>query len=91
MMHNAIKSDSSEAVLVVSDMMSENRVRVTQEMIQTAKERNVTKIIETLTSKQYNGDEEKKKRIQEIMKKTSKNFIGKIFLIFRKALKNFVQ
>ena len=76
MMHNAIKSDSSEAVLVVSDMMREsgvNGVRVTQEMIQTAQERKVTKIIETLTSESYNVDEEKEKRQIQIMKEPGKN------------------
>ena len=73
MMHNAIKSDSSEAVLVVSDMMKKNGVRVTQEMIQTAQERKVTKIIETLTSESYNVDEEKEKRQIQIMKEPGKN------------------
>ena len=73
MMHNAIKSDSSEAVLAVSDMMRKNGVRVTQEMMQTAKERKVTKIIETLTSESYNVDEEKEKRQIQIMKEPGKN------------------
>ena len=73
MMHNAIKSDSSEAVLAVSDMMRKNGVRVTQEMMQTAKKRKVTKIIETLTSESYNVDEEKEKRQIQIMKEPGKN------------------
>ena len=73
MMHNAIKSDSSEAVLAVSDMMRKNGVRVTQEMMQTPKERKVTKIIETLTSESYNVDEEKEKRQIQIMKEPGKN------------------
>ena len=73
MMHNAIESDSSEAVLAVSDMMRKNGVRVTQEMMQTAKERKVTKIIETLTSESYNVDEEKEKRQIQIMKEPGKN------------------
>ena len=73
MMHNAIESDSSEAVLAVSDMMRKNGVRVTQEMMQTAKKRKVTKIIETLTSESYNVDEEKEKRQIQIMKEPGKN------------------
>ena len=73
MMHNAIESDSSEAVLAVSDMMRKNGVRVTQEMIQTAQERKVTKIIETLTSESYNVVEEKEKRQIQIMKEPGKN------------------
>ena len=73
MMHNAVESDSSEAVLAVSDMMRKNGVRVTQEMMQTAKKRKVTKIIETLTSESYNVDEEKEKRQIQIMKEPGKN------------------
>ena len=73
MMHNAVESDSSEAVLAISDMMRKNGVRVTQEMMQTAKERKVTKIIETLTSESYNVDEEKEKRQIQIMKEPGKN------------------
>ena len=58
-MQQAITSDCSEAVAVVSDMMRENGVTVTQGMIQTAQKRRVTEIIETITNVPYDVDREK--------------------------------
>ena len=77
MMQHAITSDCSEAVEVVSDMMRENGVHVTQEMIQTAQKRRVTKIIETITKVPYDVDHEKENTRLDILNGDDKTILGK--------------
>ena len=55
----AINSDSSECVGVVKKMMLKNGINVTGDLIQTAQDRGVTKIIETLTDVPYDAKHEK--------------------------------
>ena len=54
-----IISDSPESVDIVHKMMIKNGMNVTWNMIQTARKRGVTKIIETLTGVPYDADHEK--------------------------------
>ena len=77
MMQKTIESDCSEAVAVVSDMMSENGVRVTQEMIQTAQKRRVTEIIETITNVPHDVDREKENIILNILIGDDIGILGK--------------
>ena len=55
----AINSDSPESVNIVHEMMIKNGMTINQDMIQTAQNRGVTKIIETLTGVPYDADHEK--------------------------------
>ena len=55
----AINSDSYESVTVVNNMMKKNGMTVAWDMIQAARKRGVTKIIETLTGDPYDADHEK--------------------------------
>ena len=58
-MTQAINSDSPESVATINKMLIKNGMNVTWEMIQTAKKRGVTKIIETLTGVPYDAEHEK--------------------------------
>ena len=58
-MTQAIDSDSPESVAIVNTMMKKNGMTIPSDMIQTAQERGVTKIIETLTDVPYDADHEK--------------------------------
>ena len=53
---NAINSDSPESVDIVNKMMEDNGMDVTRDMIQAARKRGVTKIIETLSGVPYEAD-----------------------------------
>ena len=59
LMTQAIDSDSPESVAIVNTMMKKNGMTIPSDMIQTAQERGVTKIIETLTDVPYDADHEK--------------------------------
>ena len=76
MMENAIKSDSPDSVVVVSQMMRKNGITVTSSMKQTAQMRGVTKIIETLTGVPYDADHEKENVRLQILSGYDKTVSG---------------
>ena len=77
MMENAIKSDSPDSVVVVSQMMRKNGITVTSAMKQTAQMRGVSKIIETLTGVPYDADHEKENVRLSILSGDDKTIAGK--------------
>ena len=76
MMENAIKSDSADSVVVVSQMMRKNGMTVTSAMKQTAQKRSVTKIIENLTGIPYDAEHEKKIVRMSILNGEDKTIAG---------------
>ena len=74
---NTINSDSPDSVTVVKKMMVKNGMNVSQDMIQTAKKRGVTNIIETLTGDPYNAEHEKENVRLGILNGDDKTIAGK--------------
>ena len=74
---NTINSDSPDSVTVVKKMMVKNGMNVSQDMIQTAKKRGVTNIIETLTGDPYNAEHEKENARLGILNGDDKTIAGK--------------
>ena len=75
-MTQAIDSDSPESVAIVNTMMKKNGMTIPSDMIQTAQERGVTKIIETLTGVPYNAEHEKENVRLSILRGEDKSVSG---------------
>ena len=80
MMENAIKSDSADSVVVVSQMMRKNGITVTSAMKQTAQMGGVSKIIETLTGVPYDADHEKETIRLSIMRGDDETIAGNTYV-----------
>ena len=59
---NTIRSDNHEAVAVVKEMMDENDVTVTEDMMDLAETRKVTKILELLRPGKYDIDQRRRRK-----------------------------
>ena len=77
-MTQAIDSDSPESVAIVNTMMKKNGMTIPSDMIRTAQERGVTKIIETLTGVPYDADHEKENVRMSILSREDKNIAGRL-------------
>ena len=73
-MTNAINSDSFEAVSIMKTMMEDNKVPVTQDMINLALERKLTDVVETLLPGKY--DMEQRKNNYIVKDKENDNITG---------------
>ena len=69
---NTIRSDNHEAVAVVKEIMDENDVTVTEDMMDLAEKRKVTKILELLRPGKYNMDHRRRRKY--ILLKNKKNY-----------------
>ena len=78
MLTKAINSDSPESVDIVNKMMKKNGRTVAWDMIQTARKRGVTQIIETLTGVPYDADHEKEKIKLSILSGDDKSVAGSV-------------
>ena len=76
----AINSDSPESVDIIHDMLTKNGMNVTWEMIQTAQERGVTKIIETLTGVPYDAEHENENVRLSILSGEDKTVSGIMYM-----------
>ena len=75
LMTNAINSDSIEAVTIMKTVMEDNKVPVTQDMINLALERKLTDVVETLLPGKY--DMEQRKNNYMIKDKENDNITGR--------------
>ena len=77
---NAILSDNHEAASVVKEMVDENDVTVTQDMLDLAEERKVTKIINFLRPGNYDYDIDQRKNSFLLKDKANYTITGKLYL-----------
>ena len=75
LMTNAINSDSFEAVSIMKVFMKDNKVPVTQDMINLALERKLTDVVETLLPGKY--DMEQRKNNYMIKDEENDNITGR--------------
>ena len=80
MMENAIKSDSADSVVVVSQMMKKNGITITSAMKDTAQKRGISKIIETLTGDPYDAEREKENVRVSILRGEDKTIAGNTYV-----------
>ena len=75
---NTILSDNHEAAAVVKEMMDENNVTVTQDMMDLVQERKVTKMVDLINPGNCNIDQRK----NDYLRKDKENYTitGKLFL-----------
>ena len=72
----AINSDSPESADIIHEMLIENGMTVTWEMIQKAQKRGVTKVIWILTGVPYDDDHEKENVRLSILSGEDKTIAG---------------
>ena len=75
---NTILSDNHEAAAIVKEMMDENYVTVTQDMMDLVEERKVTKMVDLINPGNCNIDQRK----NDYLRKDKENYTitGKLFL-----------
>ena len=75
---NTIRSDNHEAVAVVKQMMDENDVTVTEDMMDLAETRKVTKILELLRPGKYNMDQRRRRKYFLLKNKKNDRITGEL-------------
>ena len=75
---NTILSDNHEAAAVVKEMMDENDVTVTQDMMDLAEKRKVTKMLSILRPGNYDMDQRKNRFL--LKDKAKYTITGKLYL-----------
>ena len=75
---NTIRSDNHEAVAVVKEMMDENDVTVTEDMMDLAETRKVTKILELLRPGKYDMDQRRRRKYFLLKNKKNDRITGEL-------------
>ena len=78
LLKNTIRSDNPEAVAVVKEMMDENDVTVTEDMMDLAETRKVTKIIELLRPGKYDMDQRRRRKYFLLKNKKNDGITGEL-------------
>ena len=75
---NTILSDNHEAVAVVKEMMDENDVTVTEDMMDLVEKRKVTKILELLRPGKYDMDQRRRRKYFLLKNKKNDRITGEL-------------